>query len=121
MKLEDFFWAARANVLGSLNQVLSDYRDHGFIAPRAAICAQKLAWIEIELGRVACAISWMELADLLAGGAKLADKALKTFTEVRWNQDAVLGILFLRAKQEDLRYLQYLPDVLEELGLEPVS
>ncbi len=112
------FWAARANVLGSLNQVLSDYWDHGFIAPRAATCAQKLAWIEIELGRVACAISWMELADLLAGGAKLADKALKTFTEVRWNQDAVLGILFLRAKQEDLRYLQYLPDVLEELGLD---
>jgi hypothetical protein len=112
------FWAARANVLGSLNQVLSEYWDHGFIAPRAATCAQKLAWIEIELGRVACAISWMELADLLARGAKLADKALKTFTEGRWNQDAVLGILFLRAKQEDLRYLQYLPDVLEELGLD---
>ena len=112
------FWAARANVLGSLNQVLSDYWDHGFIAPRAATCAQKLAWIEIELGRVACAISWMELADLLAGGAKLADKALKTFTEVRWNQDGVLGMLFLQAKQEDLRYLQYLPDVLERLGLD---
>jgi len=101
-----------------LNQVLSDYWDHGFLAPQAATCAQKLAWIEIELGRVACAISWMELADLLAGGAKLADKALKTFTEVRWNQDGVLGMLFLRARQEDLRYLQYLPDVLERLDLE---
>jgi len=112
------FWAARANVLSSLNQVLNDHRDTGFIAPRAATCAQKLAWIEIELGRVACAISWMELADLLAGAAKLADKALKTFTEVRWNQDAVLGILFLRAKQADLRYLQYLPDVLEQHGLD---
>ncbi len=112
------FWAARANVLGSLNQVLHDHWDNGFIAPRAATCAQKLAWIEIELGRVACAISWMQLADLLAGAAKLADKALNTFTEVRWNQDAVLGILFLRAKQEDLRYLQYLPDVLERLSLD---
>ncbi len=112
------FWAARANVLGSLNQVLGDHWDNGFIAPRAATCAQKLAWIEIELGRVACAISWMELADLLAGAAKLTDKALKAFTEVRWNQDAVLGILFLRAKQEDLLYLQYLPDVLERLGLD---
>lgn len=112
------FWAARANVLGSLNQVLSDYWDRGFIAPRAVTCAQRLAWIEIELGRVACAISWMELADLLAAGAKLADKDLKTFTEVRWNQDGVLGMFFLRAKQEDLRYLQYLPDVLERLGLD---
>lgn len=112
------FWAARANVLGSLNQVLGDYWDNGFIAPQAAICAQKLAWIEIELGRVACAISWMELADSLAAGAKLADKALNIFTEARWNQDAVLGILFLRAKQEDIRYLQYLPDVLERLGLD---
>jgi hypothetical protein len=112
------FWAARANVLASLNQVLSDYWDNGFIAPQAAVCAQKLAWIEIELGRVACSISWMELADLLAGAAKLDDKARERFSEIRWNQDAVLGMLFLRARQEDLRYLQYLPDVLEDLDLE---
>jgi hypothetical protein len=112
------FWAARANVLASLNQVLSDYWDNGFIAPQGAVCAQKLAWIEIELGRVACAISWMQLADLLASGAKLDEKARERFREVRWNQDAVLGILLLRAQQEDLRYLQYLPDVLEALDLE---
>ena len=36
------FWAARANVLASLNQVLSDYWDNGYVAPQAAICAQKL-------------------------------------------------------------------------------
>jgi hypothetical protein len=74
-------WAARANVLSSLNQVLGDHWDNGFVAPRAGICAQKLAWIEIELGCVAYAVSWMELADLLASAAKLTDKALETFTE----------------------------------------
>jgi hypothetical protein len=112
------FWAARANILASLNQVLSDYWDHGFMAPQAAVCAQKLAWIEIELGRVACAISWLELADLLASAANLDEKSREHFKDVRWNQDAVLGILLLRAQQEDLRYLQYLPDVLEALDLE---
>ena len=112
------FWAARANVLSSLNQVLGDHRDQGFVSPRAVTCAQKLAWIEIELGRVTSAINWMEAADVLASAVKLNEKALKTFTEMRWNQDAVLGILLLRAKHEDLRYLQYLPDVLERLGLE---
>ena len=87
------FWAARANVLASLNQVLSDYWDNGYIAPQASVCAQKLAWIEIELGRVACAMSWMQLADLLASAGKLDDTAQDRFREVLWNQDAVLGIL----------------------------
>lgn len=63
-------------------------------------------------------MNWIEAADLLASAAKLTDKALNTFIEMRWNQDAVLGISLLRAKQEELRYLQYLPDVLERLGLE---
>jgi hypothetical protein len=114
----DLFWAARANVLASLNQILNDYWDNGLIATHAVVCAQKLAWIEIELGRVACSISWMQLADMFASAAKLDDKARERFNEVRFNQDAVLGMLFLRAQQQDLRYLHYLPDVLEGLDLE---
>lgn len=35
------FWAARANVLSALNQVLGEHRDTGFVAPRAVTCVQK--------------------------------------------------------------------------------
>jgi hypothetical protein len=111
-------WAARANVLASANQVLSDYWESGYIAPQAMICAQKLAWIEMQLGRPSCAMEWIEAADAIAASVKLDEEAKEKFGTVRFNQDAVLGMLLLPARQEDLRYLQCLPDVLEGLGLE---
>ena len=111
-------WVARANVLASMNQVLSDFWEEGYIAPQAMICAQKLAWIELQLGRPSCAMEWMQSADAIATPANLDEEAKEKFRNGRFYQDAVLGMLFLRARQEDLRYLQYLPDVLEALGLE---
>ena len=97
-------WAARANVLASANQVLSDYWEGGYIAPQAMVCAQTLAWIEIQLGRPACVMEWMQVADAIASSAKLDDEAREKFGKVRFTQEAVLGMLFLRARQEDLRY-----------------
>lgn len=111
-------WAAHANVLASTNQVLSDFWEEGYLAPQAMICAQKLAWIELQLGRVSCVMEWMRVADALASSAKLSEEATEKFRKIRFIQDAVLGMLLLRARQEDLRYLQYLPDALEELDLE---
>jgi hypothetical protein len=101
-----------------MNQVLSDFWEEGYIAPQAMVCAQNLAWIELQLGRPSCAMEWMQFASVIAANAKLDEAAEKKFREVRFNQDAVLGILFLSARQEDLRYLQFLPDVLEAIGLE---
>jgi len=62
-------------------------------------------------------MEWMQSADAIAASAKLDEEAKEKFREVRSYQDAELGMLFLRARQEDLRYLQYLPDVLEALDL----
>ena len=112
------FWAARANVLASANQILSDYWENGYLGPQAMVCAQTLAWIELQIGRPACVMEWMQVADVIASSAKLDDEAKEKFRKIRYTQDAVLGMLFLRARQDDLRYLQYLPDVLERLDLE---
>jgi hypothetical protein len=111
-------WAARANILASANQVLSDFWEEGYIAPQAMVCAQTLAWIEIQLGRPACVMGWIQAADALAASAKLDESAKEKFKKVRFTQDAILGMLLLLAGQDDLRCLQYLPDVLEGLELE---
>ena len=52
-------WAARANVLAAANQVLSDYFEHGVLAGQALTCVRRLVWVEIQLGRVACAMQWI--------------------------------------------------------------
>lgn len=111
------FWAARANALSAANQVLSDYWEDGFIAPQASTCARRLVWLELQLGRVACAMEWMGLASALAHARGLDESEKARFSDQRAAQDGTLGILLLKSEMGDLTRLRFLPDVLDETGL----
>jgi hypothetical protein len=111
-------WAARANVLSAANQALSEYYEHGEILPQVLTCLRKLAWVELQLGRAPHVIQWMEVTALIAQQIAIAGKRKEAFIEERQTQDAVLGILFLKANPAELSSLQSLPDVLGQLGLD---
>jgi hypothetical protein len=111
-------WAARANVLSAANQALSEYYEHGEILPPVLTCLRKLAWVELQLGRVPHVLQWMELADLIAQHIAIVGKRKEAYVEERLTQDAILGILFLKADLAMLRSLEHLPDVLGQLGLD---
>ena len=111
-------WAARANVLSAADLAMRDYWEHGFLAPRASTCARRLVWLELQLGRLACAMQWMQVASALAHDRGLDEKETKRFSDQVAAQDATLGMLLLRAELEDLNRLRFLPDVLDECGLQ---
>lgn len=111
-------WAARANVLSAANQALSEYYEHGEILPQVLTCFRKLAWVELQLGRAPHVLQWMELTAVLAQNIAITGKRKEAFIDERLSQDAILGILFLKAEPSALRSLQSLPDVLGQLGLE---
>lgn len=111
-------WAARANVLAAANQALSEFKDEGRVTSQALTCLQRLVWVEIELGRVACALQWMGLASAAAYHLGLTGDRAKSFEDERQAQDRVLAILFLKADPQALRDLEHLPAILESFGLE---
>ncbi|MCK9376905.1 MAG: hypothetical protein M0P73_12215 [Syntrophobacterales bacterium] len=110
-------WAARANILAAANQTLHEFWQHGEILPQALFCLQRLVWIELQLGRVTCALAWIELSDVIAYQLMLANGKKKRFTDQRERQDQILGLLFLKADCFDLKWLENFPAILESKAL----
>jgi hypothetical protein len=111
-------WAARANILAAANQSFSEFIDHGEILDQSLVCIRKLIWLELQLGRVSAALQWIGLAAGVAQNLAITGKRKQAFAEERVIQDAILGILFLRADRRQLDLLSVLPSKLEAAGLE---
>jgi hypothetical protein len=110
-------WAARASLVGAANLAFSEFTARGTILPQALTCLRRLAWIEIQLGRVPQVLAWMELMSWVAQQLMLEGEALEEYQDERLNLDASLGILLLRTDFWELKWLAFLPERLECLGL----
>ncbi len=110
-------WASRANILASTNLVCAGLREGGPIPDNALLCARKLVWLELQLGRVAHVLQWIEFAGVLASNQGLDPDQRERFLSERNAQDMVLALLLLKTDLPGLMELRFLPDVLEHLDL----
>lgn len=110
-------WAARSNILMATNISFSEYNKHGALPPQSLLLAQKLVWIELQLGRIPHVLAWMELASVIANQLLLDNSQKEKYLSERNIQDAVLGILFLKTEMSNLKWLDVLPPVLEQANL----
>lgn len=110
-------WAARANTLSSANLVHAELREGGPIPDKALQCARRLTWLELQLGRVAHVLQWIEFAGVLASNQGLDPDQREKFLSEREAQDLALALLLLKADLPELMELRFLPDVLERLDL----
>src|SRR5260370_40148945 len=110
-------WAARANVIAAANQALSEYWEHGEILPEALSCLRKLVWLELQLGRVPWVLQWMELSFLIAEQLLRTEEQKQRFMDERELQDRILAILILKTDFWELKWLDFLPDVLDRFVL----
>lgn len=111
-------WAARANVLAAANQAFSEYWEHGKIIPQALTCLRKLIWLELQLGRVPYVLQWKEVASAVAGQLVLKGDLREAFVNESTAQDRVLAILLLKTDVWELKWLDFLPEILDTLGLD---
>jgi hypothetical protein len=110
-------WAARRNMLIAANKTNSEFWKHGVLVPGTLNCLQKLIWLEIQLGRVPYILSWMDMASAVGHELVLNSKEQERLKEDRTIQDLVLGLLLLKTKLCDLKWLDFLPNVLDKMGL----
>jgi hypothetical protein len=111
-------WAARATVLFAANQAFKDFWEHGEVTRLALRSLEELIWLEIQLGRIPCALAWIETF-LGMSSAVQHDEARKRRITDEWRSlDGVLGLLFLKTDLFDLKDLGFLPEVLEQLQLD---
>ena len=112
------FWAARGALLSAASLATSDFWNYGDINTMQAACYKRLKWLELKLGRIPQALDWHNLDYAIRKILfKKGFNRERLFEQIN-NFDLALGILFLRTDLKTLQILEYLPDVLSELGLE---
>jgi hypothetical protein len=110
-------WAARRNMLVAANKTLGEFWKHGELVRGTLYCLQKLVWLELQLGRVPYVLSWMDVASAVAHSLVLNASQQERFNQERQDQDLVLGLLLLKTKLCELKWLDFLPSVLDRMGL----
>jgi len=109
-------WAARSNFLMATNQTFTEYIKDGKIGYLTLRCVQKLIWLELQLGRLPYALSWIEFSSLIANLIDFNDEQRQTYQDERTMQDQVLAILLIKIDFWELKWLDFLPTILEKLG-----
>lgn len=110
-------WAARRNMLVATNKTLDEFHKHGELVSGTLSCLQKLVWLEIQLGRVPYVLSWMDVASVIAHKLVLNASQQELFKQERQDQDLVLGLLLLKTELCELKWLDFMPSVLDRMGL----
>lgn len=111
-------WAARANLLAAANLAFAEFTARGGLVPQALTCLRRLVWIEIQLGRIPCVLAWVELMSWVAHQLIIEDDLRESYEKERSQQDMVLSILLLKTEFLELKWLDFLPQVLERLGFD---
>jgi hypothetical protein len=110
-------WAARANMIAAASLALTEFWKEGRVSVQAFACLQRLFWVEIQLGRVPIALSWITTASVIATTLIADGELRKKFLEERQSQDFAMGILLLKTKFSDLKHLAFLPEISKNLDL----
>src|SRR5690606_16350401 len=90
----------------------------GAVDRRSLPILKKLAWLELQLGRVPYVLAWVKWFGPIGVALSLNEDDAKELAEELQAIDRVLGILILRTAHEDWASLTRLPDILSTLGLE---
>jgi hypothetical protein len=110
-------WAARANLLMATNQAFSEYIKNGKLEPATLRYVQRLVWLELQIGRLPHILSWMDFSSFLAKLMIFNDPQKENYLNERDIQDRVLAILLLKTDFWNLKWLDFIPTVLDEMGL----
>ena len=111
-------FAARANLVTALDRCLYSYFKEGAVDAGALPLLRRLAWLELQLGRVPYALAWVKWMPLMQVALSLSDEEANAIAEEVQAFDRVLGILILKTPHEEWSQLTRLPDLLHSIGLE---
>lgn len=114
-------FAARANLVSALDRCLYSYFKEGAVDVRALPLLRKLAWLELQLGRVPYALAWVNWMPPMQVALSMSDEEANEIAEELQAIDRVMGILILKTPHEEWSQLTRLPDLLHSLGLEMSS
>ncbi|MFK5894527.1 MAG: tetratricopeptide repeat protein [Pseudomonadota bacterium] len=106
-------WASRGTLLLAASLITDEFWRNDEITPEQAKSYFRLAWTEIQLGRLSHALVWFELC--LVINANLENSILEETELV--NFDAYISHCILRSGLTTIKNLEKIPDLFDKFGL----
>lgn len=108
-------WAARANMAVAISIAMQNKLKFGHVVPPQVVrMLQELASIELQLGRIVCALQVLEMSLMISSQMQLTDSFMQTYQHI----DFVMARLIIETPLKTLNQLSKMPDVLASfLGL----
>ncbi|WP_020167399.1 MULTISPECIES: hypothetical protein [Methylotenera] len=110
-------WAARTSLLAALSICISEHHASGSMHDLALLAAKELSWIEVKLGRVPHVLFSFMLVAYIANHTDLEDEKKKSYEDFIQHIDGVFSILLLSTNLDQLKDLEKIPHVLDQLHL----
>ncbi len=110
-------WSARSTCLAACLNAFSVFEEHDEFIPQTIISVKLLAWISLELGHIPDFLNAFYMLQTLKQNMGLDEESKERLEEELQSLDMALGCYFLNSKQENLRELKTLPDILNHVGL----
>lgn len=111
------FWAARANLLMAISHAFTNFSKTGNLKTPVLRYIQRLAWLEIKLGRFPYALSWIGLSTLVFNMLVLDDDYNQEYLHERTIEDQILAILLIKTDFSELKLLEFFPTILKKMDL----
>lgn len=110
-------WAARGSLLNASAIAAGDLATDHSVTHEQRLCFDRMRWVELRLGRVPHALAWHEVTITIKNALAHDGANLELLRKGDFEFDATLGILLLRTDFWELKWLDFLPEVLEDLFL----
>lgn len=111
------YWAARMDALTAAHGALGSRETIDELPFEGVYAATKMAWLELQLGRVFPFLAWHEIARILVGLLESRRFTVDKLAEPLEMQAGVLGSVFLRMDSETARQYRGLEATLGRMGL----
>lgn len=110
-------WAARGAMLIAASIATDEFWKHSNVTPVQFECYRRLKWLELQLGRIPHSLAWYE-ADSALGSVLFEQGYQEQYLREDYEQfDRILGLLLLKTEFGDLKRIEQMPDILDQLGL----
>jgi hypothetical protein len=110
-------WAARLCYLAAAHVALYSIETMRANPRRGFFCTCRVAWIELQLGRLAPFLAWRNFSQGLLNQMHVAGQDTAAAEEELERQDGCLGCFFVKLAATDAAEFRDLVPVLEEMGL----
>lgn len=111
-------WAARGALLHAASHATSEFWVYNTINAAQLQCYSELKMLELQLGRVGAALDWHNTHVPLAMQLVTTEAEREELVKGSMHFGAIMGLLVIKSREEDLKWIETLPDTLLGMDLD---